>query len=95
MKTERITLLGSRKFKAFLAAQAKQSGLSVSELVRRRCAGWPTEEMLLKSLTQELQCAVKEANHALSDGITAVNEALEEIRAIRLKKEKKAKIESN
>ena len=44
IKTERITLLSSPAFKAFLAREAKTEGISVSELVRRRWARAPTED---------------------------------------------------
>ena len=51
MKTERITVLGSTEFKAFLSSEAEKAGLSVSELVRQRCEQKPGEdELLLASL---------------------------------------------
>ena len=36
-KTERITILGTPDFKAFLAREAKKEGVSLSQLVRQRC----------------------------------------------------------
>ncbi len=79
MKTERITVLGSTEFKAFLAAEALNEGLSVSELVRQRCERKPSDdEVLLLALAEELQNAVKSAKASLAEGMAAVNEALEE-----------------
>lgn len=40
-KNERITILGTADFKAFLVAEAEREGVSVSELVRRRCMAAP------------------------------------------------------
>ena len=37
VKTERLTLLMTPEFKALLAAEAATAGISVAELVRRRC----------------------------------------------------------
>jgi hypothetical protein len=79
MKTERITLLGSTEFKAFLSAEAEKAGMSVSELVRQRCEQKPGEdELLLASLSKELHRAVKEAKDSLAEGMAAVKEALDE-----------------
>ncbi len=36
-KNERVVLLATREFKDFLGREARQAGVSVSELVRRRC----------------------------------------------------------
>lgn len=37
MKTERVTLLVSPEFKRFLQEEAEREGVSLGELVRRRC----------------------------------------------------------
>ncbi len=87
MKTERITLLGTPKFKAFLAAEAGREGVSVSELVRRRCEGAPSpDEALLQSLTAELRDSVAQARRSLEDGLRAVQEALADAEANRRKR---------
>ena len=39
MKTARVTFLVSPDFKAFLAAEAERTGVSVAELIRQRCEG--------------------------------------------------------
>jgi len=86
-KTERITLLGSRAFKAFLAKESLKEGVSVSELVRRRCERTPTEdERVLLALAAELRKSTEEARAALEEGLAAAHEALRHIQ----KAEKKA-----
>ncbi len=37
VQSERITILGTPDFKAFLTREAKREGVSMSELVRQRC----------------------------------------------------------
>jgi hypothetical protein len=80
MKTERITILGTPDFKAFLANEAKREGVSVGELVRKRCEGSPTaDEELLQHLSAQLQASVREAQHALGEGLAAANAVLAEL----------------
>jgi hypothetical protein len=84
MKTERITLLTSPDFKAFLSAEAVREGVSVAELVRTRCERRPTEEeAILAGLTGELNKAVVEAKKALKSGLDEAQAVLSEIRARR------------
>jgi uncharacterized protein YbaR (Trm112 family) len=79
MKTQRITLLGSPEFKAFLAAEAEKEQVSVSELVRRRCERAPSEEESIPiALAAELKKSIADAKQSLNDGLAAVREALEE-----------------
>ena len=86
-KTERITLLGSRAFKAFLAKESLNEGISVSELVRRRCERAPTEdERVLLALAEELRKSTTEARLALEEGLAAAHDVLRQVR----KAEKKA-----
>ena len=86
-KSERITLLGSRAFKAFLAKESLKEGVSVSELVRRRCERAPTEdERVLLALAAELRKSTEEARAALAEGLAAAHEVLRHIQ----KAEKKA-----
>ncbi len=76
-KTERITLLCSRAFKALLAKESRKEGISVSELVRRRCERAPTEdERVLLALTQELHKSTAEARRALNEGLAAARYVL-------------------
>ncbi len=84
MKTERVTLLTSPDFKAFLGAEARREGVSVAELVRRRCESRLTEEeALLAGLTRELNRAVGEAKAALKDGLDEARAVLSDLRAAR------------
>ena len=80
-KTERITLLGSQEFKAFLARESRKEGISVSELVRRRCERAPTDdERVLLALAGELRKATVEARQSLEEGSAAANAVLREVR---------------
>ena len=84
MKTERITLLTSPDFKAFLSAEAAREGVSVAELVRTRCARGPTdEEAILAELTAELNKAVIAAKESLRSGLDEAESVLAELRARR------------
>ena len=85
MKTERVTLLTSPDFKAFLNAEAHREGVSVAELVRTRCERRPTdEEAILAALTGELNKAVAEARKSLKSGLDEAQAVLAELRAKRV-----------
>jgi hypothetical protein len=85
MKTERVTLLTSPDFKAFLSAEARREGISVAELVRTRCERRPTdEEAVLAALTGELNQAIGEAKKALKGGLDEAQAVLAELRAKRV-----------
>lgn len=80
-KTERITLLGSQAFKAFLTRESRKEGISVSELVRRRCERAPTDdERALLALAAELRKSTAEARQALEEGLAAAADVLQQIR---------------
>jgi hypothetical protein len=85
MKSERLTLLTTPEFKAFLAEEAKQEGVSVAELVRRRCeTREPSEEEeVLRALTWELNRQVGEAQAALQRAVETAQATLAEIHAMR------------
>lgn len=84
VKTERVTLLTSPDFKAFLNAEAKREGVSVAELVRTRCERRPSEEeAVLAGLTAELRQAVGEAKKALRSGLDEAQAVLDELHARR------------
>lgn len=84
MKTERVTLLTSPDFKAFLSAEAQREGVSVAELVRSRCERRPSaEEGLLAALTIELNKAINEAKRALDSGLDEARAVLQELRTRR------------
>lgn len=84
MKTERVTLLTTPEFKAFLGTEAGREGVSVAELVRSRCEQRPdADEAALVVLAGELRKAVREARSSLRDGLTEANAVLAELRARR------------
>ena len=83
-KSERVTILTSPDFKAFLAIEAKKEGVSVSELIRVRCenpaASNDDEKILLAQLTEELQVATKRANASLDKGMKKAESVLRQIK---------------
>ncbi len=82
MKTERVTLLTSPEFKAFLASEARREKVSVAELVRSRCEGRPSEdEAVLIALTAELRAAVSQAKRSLREGLAEAEAVLAGLRA--------------
>jgi hypothetical protein len=82
VKTERITILGSPDFKAFLSREAKKEGVSLSQLVRQRCENKPTnqDEELLAALVKELSAATAKAKSSLEKGLADAEKVLSEIR---------------
>ena len=83
-KSERITILADQQFKAFLSKEAADEGVSVGELIRRRCERQPSsEEALLASLTAELRSAVATARSSLKAGLAEANAGLAELAAKR------------
>lgn len=84
MKTERVTLLTSPEFKAFLGAEAAREGVSVAELVRSRCERKPdADEAILASLATELRNAVRGAKASLKIGLAEAESVMAELRARR------------
>lgn len=84
MKTERVTLLTSPEFKAFLGDEAAREGVSVAELVRSRCERKPdADEAMLASLATELRNAVREAKASLKIGLAEAESVMAELRARR------------
>lgn len=84
MKTERVTLLTSPEFKAFLTAQARQEGVSVAELVRSRCEPQEGEEdTSLRALALELRKSVKQAQQSLRSGLAEAEDTLRSLRKAR------------
>jgi len=84
LKSERITILGSPEFKAFLVKEAEKEGVSISELVRQRCAGEANknqeEAEVLAAMVEELQAAVAKANASMDKGLKDAAEFLDELR---------------
>ena len=82
MKTERVTLLTTPEFKAFLAEEARREQVSVAELVRSRCERRPSDdEAVLAALSEQLQTAVAQARRALHDGLAEAQQVLSALRA--------------
>ncbi|MFY9708302.1 MAG: hypothetical protein WBV91_13190 [Desulfobacterales bacterium] len=81
-KTKRITILGTPEFKDFLTREAKQEGLSLSELVRQRCERKPQnqDEELLAVLVKEVSAATARAKLSLEKGVADAERVLAEIR---------------
>ena len=82
-KTERITILGTPKFKAFLINKAKQQRISLSEFVRNRCldeSADKDEEFLLQ-LLKEVKAATRKAKRSLEKGIADAENVISEMRA--------------
>lgn len=82
IKTERITILGTPEFKAFLSNEAKKEGVSVSQLVRQRCENKPQskDEEMLAALVQEVQKATAKAKASLEKGLSDAEQVLTELR---------------
>jgi hypothetical protein len=84
VKTERITILGTPDFKAFLTREAKKEGVSLSQLVRKRCEKKPVtreDEELLAALLNEVGEATARARGSLEKGLADAEQALAEIRS--------------
>ncbi len=83
VKTERITILGTPDFKAFLTREAKKEGVSLSQLVRERCRQKPAsneDEELLSLLVAEVVQATARAKVSLERGLADAEKILTEIR---------------
>jgi hypothetical protein len=78
MKTERITFLASPDFKQYLAVEASNDGVSVGELIRKRCLQKTatSQESELAALTVELRRSIVEARKSLGEGLQAAAEAM-------------------
>lgn len=82
-KTERITILGSPDFKAFLTREAKKEGVSLSYLVRERCLRKSInneDEELMSLLVAEVNEATAKAKASLEKGLQHAESVLAELR---------------
>lgn len=85
VKTERITILGTAEFKAFLTREAKKEGISLSQLVRERCERKPAsseDEEIIAALLKEVRAATTKAKLSLEKGLADAEKALAEMRRI-------------
>ncbi|MBS0581899.1 MAG: hypothetical protein JSS42_02235 [Proteobacteria bacterium] len=79
MKTERVTLLTTPKFKAFLGSEAKREGISVAELVRNRFEPQPSaDEAAIEAMVAELASRLKDARKSLNEGLAELHAWLAE-----------------
>jgi hypothetical protein len=92
MKTERVVLLTSPEFKAFLSAEARRQDISVAELVRSRFekSTADPQELALHELAEELGRAVSAASQSLREGLAEADAALRELRSARLPRSRPA-----
>jgi hypothetical protein len=83
VKSERITVLSTPEFKQFISDEASKEGISVSELVRKRCQAEPlsNDEIALRELIVVASKATKRASKSLEKGINDANAVLKELRA--------------
>jgi hypothetical protein len=82
VQTERITILGTPDFKIFLKKEAKNEGISISELVRQRCQRKPSEDdLLLLALIKEVKIATGKADASLTKGLNDAKKVLSELRS--------------
>ena len=82
VKTERITILGTPEFKAYLVREAKREGISVSQFVRQRCEKktQTQDEEILATLVQEVRLATAKASASLEKGLSDARQVLAELR---------------
>lgn len=91
-QTERITFLATRDFKKWLAAEAKKSGLSISELIRLRCESGSSEDKIaLKACVNEVKVATARANRALDEGLREAYKVINQLRKDREIRKKRLK----
>lgn len=85
-KTERITILGTPEFKAFLTDQANAEKVSVSEFVRRRCVqpvALDEDMQTLAELVSALHVAVDAARDEMNESLDFAKDVLQELQSNR------------
>jgi len=82
VKTERITILGTPEFKAYLVREAKREGISVSKFVRQRCENKPQthDEEILATMVEQVRAATAKASASLEKGLSDAEQVLAELR---------------
>jgi hypothetical protein len=84
MKTARLQVLTTPSFRDRLRREARKAGISVAELVRRRCEGASAEEeQLIAELAAQLRKEVRQAQLSLRSSLAEANAMLEELRTQR------------
>jgi hypothetical protein len=80
-QTARITFLSTPDFKSWLETEAGKEGISISELIRKRCMNKPDEdEALLLAMVDEVKKATAKAKASLNKGLKDVEDALSAMR---------------
>lgn len=82
VKSERITILGTPEFKAYLIREAKREGISVSQFVRQRCEKKPQtqDDEILATLIKEVRSATARASASLEKGLSDAEQVLAELK---------------
>ena len=83
VKTERITILTTPDFKAFLSSEADREGVSVSELIRARCTNKPAnneDEYVLRVLVEQVNESTQKAQKALNKGLQDARKVLQALK---------------
>ena len=80
--TSRITFLGTPEFKKYLQKEAKDQGISLSELIRLRCEKrqMNDDEEALRLLLDELQQSTFRASKSLDKALSDVQVFMDEIK---------------
>jgi len=84
MKAARLQVLTTPVFRDWLRKEARNAGVSVAELVRRRCGRTPTGgEQAVAKLASHLHKEVRKAQASLRSGLAEATAVLEDLRAER------------
>ena len=93
MKTARVQVLTTPAFRDWLRKEAKESGVSVAELVRSRCEGNTSEEeKTLAELTAQLRKEVRLARMSLRSSLAGAEALIAELRANRERRRKMERV---
>ncbi len=84
VKSERITVLSTPEFKQFISDEAAKEGISISELIRKRCQAVPPDddEIALRELIAVASKATRRASKSLEKGINDAEAVLQALRAV-------------
>jgi hypothetical protein len=84
MKTARLQVLTTPAFRDWLRKEAKNSGISVAELVRTRCEGSTSEEeKAVAELAGQLRKEVRRARLSLRSSLADAEALVTELKANR------------
>jgi hypothetical protein len=84
LKTARVQVLTTPAFRNWLQKEARNAGVSVGELVRRRCEGASREEEeAVAELATQLRKEVRKAQLSLRSSLTEAETLIAELRSNR------------